>query len=80
MPRPSRCAIDPIDTYVGEAVRQRRLAAGVTQAALADAIDVTFQQLQKYENGQTRMATSRLIRISRALGCRVVELLPEEDR
>ncbi len=80
MPRPSRTAIDALDRYVGQAVRERRLASGMTQAALAEAIDVTFQQLQKYEGGTTRIAASRLIRISRALRCKLVDLVPEEDR
>jgi len=40
---------------------------GMSQAALADAIGVTFQQVQKYENGVNRMGSSRLQQIADAL-------------
>ena len=39
----------------------------MSQERLADALGVTFQQLQKYENGMNRMAVSRLAQIARAL-------------
>jgi transcriptional regulator with XRE-family HTH domain len=57
----------PIDEYVGTAVRFRRKQLGLTQADLARAIGVTFQQVQKYENGTSRIFVGRLFAISQAL-------------
>lgn len=58
---------DPIDRHVGSRVRMRRMMLGLTQEKLADAIGVTFQQVQKYEKGTNRMGSSRLQQIANAL-------------
>lgn len=60
---------DPIDVAVGARLRGLRIAIGKTQQWLADEIGVTFQQVQKYERGFNRISASRLVHISRALGC-----------
>jgi transcriptional regulator with XRE-family HTH domain len=57
----------PTDEYVGTAVRFRRKELGLRQADLATAIGVTFQQVQKYENGTSRVLAGRLFAISQAL-------------
>ena len=57
----------PVDMYVGERVRQRRGLLGMTQAKLADALGLTFQQVQKYERGTNRIGSSRLYDLSRVL-------------
>lgn len=54
----------PIDIVVGSRVRRARLARGLTQGALADRIGVTFQQVQKYENGSNRVSASKLVEIA----------------
>ncbi len=51
---------DPIDCHVGTRVRMRRLLLDLSQTDLADAIGVTFQQVQKYEKGTNRISASRL--------------------
>jgi transcriptional regulator with XRE-family HTH domain len=51
---------NPTDTHVGNRVRERRLALGMTQQKLAEAVDLTFQQIQKYEKGTNRIGGSRL--------------------
>jgi transcriptional regulator with XRE-family HTH domain len=56
-----------INTHVGGRIRQRRRALGVSQAALAEAIGVSFQQVQKYEIGVNRISAPTLWRISQAL-------------
>jgi transcriptional regulator with XRE-family HTH domain len=58
---------NPVDVHVGGRVRLRRSAVGMTQKALAAAIGVTNQQLQKYENGRNRIGASRLHEIARVL-------------
>ncbi len=64
MPRKSP---NPTDQHVGSRVRMRRMMLGMSQTNLADAIGVTFQQVQKYEKGTNRIGSSRLVQIARAL-------------
>lgn len=73
---------DPIDRYVGSRVRARRVGMRMSQTKLGDAITVTFQQVQKYENGTNRIGASNLFKISRALGVDVsffFEGLPDAE-
>lgn len=58
---------NPIDKQVGNQVRIRRLALGMSQTKLADAIGLTFQQVQKYEKGSNRISASRLQHIASVL-------------
>ena len=61
----------PIDRYVGHRVRLRRALVGMSQEQLGRAIGLTFQQVQKYENGTNRISASRLFEISRVLNVQV---------
>jgi transcriptional regulator with XRE-family HTH domain len=63
--------INPIDTHVGSRVRMRRLMLGLSQTKLADAIGLTFQQVQKYEKGTNRVSASRLQQICDVLQVQV---------
>jgi len=65
----------PLDIALGAAIRIRRLALGLSQGALANLCGVSFQQIQKYESGANRISFSRLVQISKALSCRVVDLI-----
>ena len=56
-----------VDAHVGKRVRERRLALGMSQAKLGNALGVTFQQVQKYEVGTDRVAASRLWDIAKIL-------------
>ena len=55
----------PIDVHVGARLRQCRTLLGMNQTKLGNAIGVTFQQVQKYENGTNRISGSRLFALSR---------------
>jgi transcriptional regulator with XRE-family HTH domain len=57
----------PVDVHVGARVRQRRTLLGMTQTDLADALGLSFQQIQKYEKGTNRVGASRLYDLSRVL-------------
>ncbi len=57
----------PIDVHVGARLRQRRTLLGMNQTNLGDALGLTFQQVQKYENGMNRIAASRLFVLSGVL-------------
>lgn len=59
----------PVDLHIGRAIRLRRKLLGVTQSALAGAIGLTFQQVQKYERGVNRVSASMLWEITGALDC-----------
>lgn len=57
----------PTDRYVGTRIRMRRLMLEMSQTRLADALGITFQQIQKYEKGANRVGASRLQVISHVL-------------
>lgn len=63
------------DRLVGARIRRRRIHLGVSQLQLAEAIGVSTQQFQKYEDGRNRVAASRLMAIARTLSCTTSELL-----
>jgi transcriptional regulator with XRE-family HTH domain len=58
----------PVDVHVGKRIRMRRLLLGMNQGTLADALDLTFQQVQKYEHGTNRVSASRLSATADILG------------
>jgi len=52
--------IHPVDTYVGNRLRTIRLEKSLSQEDLGKAVDLTFQQIQKYERGLNRISASKL--------------------
>jgi len=56
-----------IDVHVGHQIRRRRRDLGLSQAALAEAIGVRFQQIQKYESGLNQLSAGRLWAVATAL-------------
>jgi transcriptional regulator with XRE-family HTH domain len=56
-----------VDRHVGAMIRSRRKALGISQAALAEALGITFQQVQKYERGSNRVSSSKLYEIAQKL-------------
>jgi len=54
-----------IDTHVGKKLRLRRTMMGLSQDAVAKAVGITFQQVQKYEKGTNAMNANRLVEFSR---------------
>ena len=53
--------------YLGKKLRLRRLSLGLTQTKVAQAINVTFQQIQKYEKGTNGVSSIRLLQLSNYL-------------
>ena len=53
--------------HLGAKLRMRRLALGLTQTKVAQAINVTFQQIQKYEKGTNGVSSIRLLQLSNYL-------------
>ena len=68
---------DPLDVLIGRRVRRLRAARGLSQTELGNAVNVTFQQIQKYEGGTNRIAASTLVRIAAALDVSTDELLTD---
>lgn len=68
---------DPIDISVGARIRLRRKDINVSQSVLADFLDLTFQQVQKYERGANRVSASMLVRIAQRLETSVGYLVGE---
>jgi transcriptional regulator with XRE-family HTH domain len=58
---------DAVDKHVGSRVRMRRLMLGLSQGKLADQVELTFQQVQKYEKGTNRIGAGRLYQLSHIL-------------
>jgi transcriptional regulator with XRE-family HTH domain len=59
---------DAVDILVGRNIRILRQDRGMSQTELGRKIDVTFQQVQKYENGTNRVGSGRLFKIASILG------------
>ena len=55
------------NAHLGKKLRLRRLSLGLTQTKVAQAINVTFQQIQKYEKGTNGVSSNRLMQLSQFL-------------
>jgi transcriptional regulator with XRE-family HTH domain len=74
---------NPVDIHVGSRVRLRRMLVGLSQEKLGDSMELTFQQIQKYEKGVNRIGASRLFRLSQFLDVPVqffFEGMPSAER
>ena len=58
--------------HLGSKLRMRRLALGLTQTKVAQAINVTFQQIQKYEKGTNGISSLRIMQLANFLKVPVV--------
>ena len=58
---------DNFNKHLGNKLKLRRLALGLTQTKVAKAINVTFQQIQKYEKGTNGVNSNRLMQLSQFL-------------
>ena len=58
--------------HLGSKLRMRRLALGLTQTKVAQAINVTFQQIQKYEKGTNGISSLRLMQLATFLKVPIV--------
>lgn len=60
--------LSPIDIHVGKNLKKIRIMSGMTQNQLGELVGVTFQQIQKYENGLNRISAGRLYEFSQVFG------------
>src|SRR3954469_17921493 len=68
---------DQVDRVVGHRLRKLREDVGLRQGALGREGGITFQQVQKYENGITLISVGRLVQLAKALGTTTAVLLSE---
>ena len=75
---------DNFNNHLGNKLKLRRLALGLTQTKVAKAINVTFQQIQKYEKGTNGVSSNRLMQLSKFLNVPITYFYEEyknyEDR
>ena len=57
-----------VDDHVGSRIRMRRTLLGMTQEQLAAALNISYQQIQKYETGTNRVSAGRLFEIAERMG------------
>ena len=69
-----------INKKIGLKIKQLRKGWGLSQIELAERIGISFQQIQKYEKGATRISVARLQQISEALGVNITLFFEEEQR
>lgn len=67
---------DDDDRYISRRIAYWRQVRGWSQGRLGNALGVTFQQIQKYEQGVNRVGAGRLVKIARALDVPLLELVP----
>jgi transcriptional regulator with XRE-family HTH domain len=65
--RPMQKLANDTDRHIGKQIRERRIAIGMSQEKLGEALGLTFQQVQKYERGVNRIGAGRLQDIARIL-------------
>ena len=65
----------PLDIFIGQNLRRLRDLAGLSQEKLGDRVNITFQQIQKNENGINRVSASRLYEFSQILECDINDFL-----
>jgi transcriptional regulator with XRE-family HTH domain len=62
-----------IDKKIGSVIRRQRVNLGITQSRLGEALGLSFQQIQKYENGSNAVASTRIPEL-----CRILEISPND--
>lgn len=68
-----------VDKQLSANIRRTRKAKKMTIEGLAEKLDCTFQQVQKYETAFNRVSVGRLYGIARALDVHVIDLLPDME-
>ncbi len=67
-----------IDVHVGQKLRELRTLKDISQEKLAEAVGLTFQQVQKYERGTNRISCSRLSQFADVLDVSVTAFFPDK--
>ena len=68
-----------IDRLIGAQIRERRIMMGLTQDQIADALGISYQQVQKYETGSNRVSAGRLYEIASLMNTDISWFFPSND-
>jgi transcriptional regulator with XRE-family HTH domain len=68
---------NPVDAQIGKKIKQFRLIQGFTQNELAEKIGVSYQQIQKYENGTNHILVCRLYDLAKALSIDIINFFAD---
>jgi transcriptional regulator with XRE-family HTH domain len=79
MPKNQQMNLDEFYAYVGNNVRDKRTASGISQSMLAERIGFTRSSVANLEAGRQRVALHLFVRIEQALDCLPGELLPPRE-
>jgi len=71
---------NPVDIEVGKNLKKRRIFLGLSQTELANMLDISFQQVQKYEKGTNRISASRLVNLSNVLDVNITYFFNEKGK
>lgn len=69
----------PVDQYVGQQIKKFRTAQRMSQTDVGRKLNISFQQIQKYEIGSNRVAASRLFELARILNRPISAFFPPEN-
>lgn len=69
----------PVALYVGQRLKARRKALGLSQTELGEKIDVSYQQVQKYEAGTNEVKPDRMMQLCGVLGVPVTYFFPDNE-
>jgi transcriptional regulator with XRE-family HTH domain len=72
-------SLHDLDIQIGQNLKRIRKYHNISQSRLADALGITFQQIQKYESGANRISASRLVAIARILNTNILDFLGTDD-
>ena len=75
----SKKSVTEVDRHVGIMLKIRRSYLGISQGQLGELSDLTFQQIQKYENGFNRIASGRLYHFARVLDVPITYFFEDLD-
>lgn len=67
-----------VDAFIGRRLRETREQFSMSQDTLGDKIGVSFQQVQKYENGTNRISASRLYKVSKTFNIPISVFFPKD--
>ena len=70
---------DLFDKQIATRIRAHRKSIGLSQAALASKLGITFQQIQKYERGVNRIGASRLYQLARIFNLPISAFFPDSE-
>ncbi len=81
MPRVSLQAnFDYVNKYIGNKIKIKRIELGLTQTELGKHLDVSFQQIQKYENGKNKVPVDKIRKLCDIFSCTLEYLFPENEK